>query len=116
MLKRITSLLVALPVAIVLITLAIANRHAVTFVLDPFHPEDPQVSLSLPFYVYLFGMLIAGVVLGGLATWMTQGHWRRAARTRAHEAKRWQSEANRLIRERDSTVQTKPKQLAVAGR
>ncbi len=116
MLKKILSILLAFPAAVALITLALANRHSVRLVLDPFHPEEPALSLALPFYAYLLGMLIFGVVLGGAATWFTQGHWRRSARTRAQEAKRWHAEADRLTRERDTAVPTKPKQLAVAGR
>ena len=116
MLRRLTSLLIGLPLAVALIALALANRHSVQLVLDPFRPEDPALAVSLPFYVYIFALVIAGALLGGAATWMTQGHWRRAARQRGHEAKRWHSEADRLVRERDAAVQEKPKQLAVAGR
>lgn len=104
MLKRIVSLLIAFPAAALLITLAVANRHAVTLVLDPFRPEAPVVSLSLPFYVYLFAALIAGVAMGGVATWLSQSRYRRAARNRGAEARRWQAEADRLSRERDAAV------------
>ena len=55
----------------------------------------------LPFYAYLFGALLVGVVIGGAATWMTQARWRRNARQRAAEAHRWQAEADRLSRERE---------------
>lgn len=122
MLRRIVLLLVAFPAAALLITLAIANRHAVRLVLDPFRPEAPVISLVLPFYAYLFGTLFLGVLLGGAAVWMGQGRWRRTARNRAQEAMRWQAEADRLSRERDMTVSTqrdtaaRGKHLAVAGR
>jgi len=100
-LKRILTILIAFPAAAVLITLAIANRHAVTLVLDPFNPTAPLVSLSLPFYVYVFGALILGVVMGGLATWVNQARGRRQARVQTVEARRWQSEADRLARDSD---------------
>ena len=61
-----------------------------------------MLSLVLPFYVYLFGMLLVGIVIGGVATWMTQARWRRTARRRAAEAQRWQAEADRLARERQA--------------
>lgn len=114
MLKRALWFLLAIPAAIVLVTIAVANREPVRLVLDPFRPEAPVLSLSLPFYVYLLGALTIGVVLGGLATWMTQSRWRRTARQRAHDAMRWQAEADRLTRERDSNVE-KQKRLALAG-
>jgi uncharacterized integral membrane protein len=103
-LKRIFTILIAFPAAALLVTLAIANRHSVTLALDPFHPEAPVVSLSLPFYAYLFAALIIGVMLGGFVTWTSQARYRRQARKEAAEARRWQAEADRLSRERDAEV------------
>jgi hypothetical protein len=105
--------------AVLLITLAVANRHSVRLVLDPFTPEAPVIWATLPFYVYLFTMLIIGVVLGGLATWVNQGKWRRLVRIRTHEGLRWKNEAERLMRERDSSVAAAKeprKQLTAIGR
>ena len=115
MLKRIAWILVAFPAAVILVTLAIVNRHDVRLVLDPFRPEAPVLSLVLPFYAYLFGALVAGVVLGGIATWITQRHWRRSARVKSNEARRWHAEADRLSRERDSHVASTSKQLVAAS-
>lgn len=114
MLRRALWFLFAVPAAIVLVTIAVANREPVRLVLDPFRPEAPVLSLSLPFYAYLLGALTLGVLLGGVATWMTQGRWRRTARSRSHEAMRWQAEADRLARERDINVE-KQKQLALTS-
>ena len=124
MLRRIVWLLLAFPAAAILVTLAVANRHAVRLVLDPFRPEDPVLSLDMPFYAYLLIALVIGVALGGTATWMTQSRWRRTARRRAQEALRWQAEADRLARERDQTLAahrreqgaSSAKALAVVGR
>jgi hypothetical protein len=124
-LRRIVWLLVAFPAAAILVTLAVANRHAVRLVLDPFRPDTPVLWLELPFYAYLLIALVIGVALGGTATWMTQSRWRRTARRRAQEALRWQAEADRLARERDQaalvarqrdTGAGAGKALAVAGR
>ncbi len=115
MLRRIAVLIVAFPAAILLITLAVSNRHGVRLVLDPFRPEAPVLWLELPFYVYLLGALVVGVVLGGFATWAGQARWRRTARVRTHDAMRWQSEADRLSRERDARVMDS-KQLAAPAR
>ena len=115
MLRRSIWLLVAIPAGTALVALAVANRHGVRLVLDPFRPDDPVISLVLPFYAYLLGALIAGVVIGGMAAWMAQSRWRRAARRRSAEAMRWQAEADRLIRERDRQVASAP-QLAPARR
>lgn len=112
MLKRILWLLIAFPAAALLITLAVANRHSVRLVLDPFRPETPVLSVVLPFYGYLFGALLVGVLLGGAATWLSQSRFRRTARVRTGEAKRWQAEADRLMRERDAEVSTRAKALS----
>ena len=124
MLRRIVWLLVAFPAAAILVTLAVANRHAVRLVLDPFRPEEPVLWIDLPFYAYLLIALVIGVALGGTATWMTQSRWRRTARRRAQEALRWQAEADRLARERDQAAVAARqgsgaptgKALAIAGR
>lgn len=117
MLKRIVLLLVAFPVAAFLVTLAVANRHLARLVLDPFRPENPVIAIELPFYVYLFGALLIGVVAGGVSVWMSQGHWRHTARVRTQEARRWHAEADRLTRERDASVGQSPaRSLAVVGR
>ena len=116
MLRRFVWILVAFPVAVLLLTLAVANRHGVRLVLDPFRSDDPVLFLVLPFYAYLFGVLLLGIVIGGLATWVAQARWRRTARRRAAEARRWQAEADRLSRERQAQVATAGRQLAPANR
>lgn len=115
MLGRIVSLILGFIATVFLVTLAIANRHPAKLVLDPFNPENPVLAIDLPFYAYLFAMLIAGVVLGGVATWMGQGKWRRTARGRTQESIRWKAEAERLAREREAAAAAGGKQLAIAG-
>ena len=117
MLKRIFSVLIAFPIAIFLVALAVINRHEVRMVLDHFKPQAPSLAVELPLYIYLFGALLLGVVIGGMAVWMGQGRWRKTARVRAHEVRLWQSEANRLARERDADVsRSGGRDLVLAGR
>jgi hypothetical protein len=61
-------------------------------------------------------VLLLGIVIGGLATWVAQARWRRTARRRAAEARRWQAEADRLSRERQAQVATAGRQLAPVNR
>ena len=125
MIGRVVGLLFGFVAAVFLVTLAVANRHGAKLVLDPFNPTDPVLAIELPFYAYLFAMLIAGVVLGGIATWLGQSRWRRMARARSHDVTRWRSEAERLSRERDASVARSKsaagqpadnRQLALTGR
>lgn len=114
MIGRIISMIFTLAVAVILITLFVINRHDVSLVLDPFNPQEPAFALTLPFFWHMFAWLFVGSIIGGLATWFTQGKWRRTARLRTQEAMRWKSEAERLARERDANVIEK-KQLALAN-
>ena len=115
MLRRFVWILVAFPVAVLLVTLAVANRHGVRLVLDPFRSDEPVLFLVLPFYAYLFGVLLLGIVIGGLTVWLTQARWRRTARRRTAEAQRWRAEADRLTRERQAQAATS-RHLELASR
>jgi uncharacterized integral membrane protein len=84
MLRKIFNGLVVLPLAIVFVIFAVANRHMVKVSLDPFNGSDPALSLSMPLFVLILLAAIVGVAAGGSATWFRQRRWRRAARR--HEA------------------------------
>ncbi|WP_173934467.1 LapA family protein [Chelativorans sp. Marseille-P2723] len=87
MLQRIVAVIIILPLAIILIALAVANRAAVPFTIDPFNPGNPALTVELPLFVFLFIALILGVIIGGVVTWFRQGRYRRIARERVREAK-----------------------------
>lgn len=80
MYNRIVIAAVLVPVGIVLVALAVANRASAAFTLDPFNPGNPALTVELPLFVLLFAALGAGVVIGSLATWLGQGRYRKAAR------------------------------------
>ena len=76
--------LVLIPIGLIFVVFAVANRHAVTVSFDPFNSTDPSLGVRLPLFVVIITVAILGVVAGGTATWFRQRHWRRAARQ--HEA------------------------------
>jgi uncharacterized integral membrane protein len=84
MLRKFFNALVLLPLAIVFVIFAVANRHMVRISFDPFNSAEPALSLSMPLFVVILLAAIAGVAAGGSATWFRQRRWRRAARR--HEA------------------------------
>ena len=95
-LRRIVSLVVFVPVGIVLVVLAVANRQPVTLALNPFRPEDSILSVTGPFFVFLFLALLIGMAIGSAVTWWNQGRYRKQARVEAKEAVRWQNERNAI--------------------
>ena len=95
MVKRIVNVVILIPVAIVLIVLSVANRQPVTLAFNPFRPEDSLLSVTAPFFVYLFLAVIFGLVVGALATWFAQGKYRKRARMEAIEASKWHTEAEK---------------------
>jgi len=95
MILRFIKLVILVPVAVALVVLSVANRHAVTLALNPFRPDDRVLSLSVPLFVLVLAALIIGVVLGSLVTWLAQGRYRKQAREEASEARKWREEAGK---------------------
>ena len=93
--SRLFQLLVLVPVGVVLISLAVANRHEVRLALDPLSPETPALYFSVPLYFVIFGALLIGVLIGGFMAWVKQGRHRRTAREKRYEAQKWRNEADR---------------------
>jgi len=79
-LRKILTAIVVIPLALILIVFAVANRHAVTVSLDPFASREPAVALTLPLFALMFVVLIVGVLIGGAATWLRHGRWRGMSR------------------------------------
>jgi hypothetical protein len=89
--------LVALPIGIVAVALAVANRRPVALALDPL-AADPFATAAaiqpivLPGYLIVLGSLAVGVLIGGIAMWLSEGRNRR-------DLRHWRAEARRLERE-----------------
>jgi uncharacterized integral membrane protein len=82
--RKFFTALVVIPLGLILVVFAVANRHPVTVSFDPFNSSDPSVGFTLPLFVVIIAVAIAGVLAGGSVTWYRQRRWRRAARQ--HEA------------------------------
>jgi uncharacterized integral membrane protein len=83
--------LVVIPLGLIFVVFAVANRHLVTVSFDPFNSVDPAIAVTLPLFVIIIAVAMAGVIAGGAATWFRQRRWRRAARR--HEADARQARA-----------------------
>src|SRR5215472_7066969 len=98
MIRRIVTALILLPLAIVVISFAVANRQSVVVSFDPFDQAHPALTRALPLYLLMLMLLIGGVVVGGIAAWIRQGKWRRAARHADAQARELRAEVDRLKR------------------
>ena len=80
MFRKVVTAIIVVPLAIVVVAFAIANRQVVTVSFDPFSSSSPAYAASLPLFVLIFVLVILGVVIGGVAAWLRQSTWRRTAR------------------------------------
>ena len=90
--RKFFSALVVIPLGVIFIVFAVANRHSVTVSFDPFDSVNPSLAVSMPLFVVIIAVAILGVAAGGMATWFRQRRWRRAARQHEAEARRARSE------------------------
>ncbi len=80
MLRKVLTAIIVVPLAILIVAFAVANRQVVTVSFDPFSVADPAYAAKLPLFVLIFVLVILGVIVGGTATWLRQASWRRTAR------------------------------------
>ena len=80
MFRKIVTVIIVVPLAVIFTALAVANRQSVTVSFDPFSSTSPAYAATLPLFAMMFAVLIFGVLIGGIAAWIGQGKWRRAAR------------------------------------
>ncbi|HEY4199375.1 MAG TPA: LapA family protein [Devosiaceae bacterium] len=96
MVKRIAGWIVLVPLCGLLIVFALANRQLVIVNFNPF--VSPQAltapGFGVPLFLVIYAVLLIGVLLGGVATWLAQGRVRR-------EKRQWRKEAEYLTRELD---------------
>lgn len=96
MIKRIVGWFVLVPLSVVLVIFALANRQSVTVNLNPFATAGTtNPELGVPLFLVIFAVLLVGVVLGGIATWFAQGPHRR-------DERHFKRETERLYRELDA--------------
>ena len=104
MLGRLIAMLLIVALTVTILLLAVANRQEVRLILDATNRDNPAIYLSVPLSIFILQILALGAFLGVIASWISQGKWRKAARQRALEAMRWKVEVERLPKERDENV------------
>ena len=103
--RRLILFVFTIPLAIILITLSVANRAPVMATIDPFNPGNPALSFSVPLFVIVLAALILGVMLGSFLTWLNQGKYRSRAKLELNRADSIKREADALKQERAVALQ-----------
>src|SRR5882672_10254193 len=116
MIRNIVRVLILVPLALLIAMFAVANRAPVLIGFDPFGAQPPMFAFISPLYLALMAALIFGVIVGGVAAWMSQGPKRRRARRLAAELKASGAETDTLRRQIDTnaTMQAE-KQSSIAA-
>ena len=100
MIRKVATALVLVPLAIVFISFAVANRQTIVVSFDPFDQVNPALSFSMPLFVLILVLMITGVIVGGVAAWLKQGKWRWRARLAEGHARELRAE-NDALRQRE---------------
>ncbi|MGY4499809.1 putative integral membrane protein [Bradyrhizobium sp. GM24.11] len=64
--RKFLTALIVIPLALILVTFAVANRHDVTVSFDPFMANDPALSRTMPLFLLLILVAALGVIAGRL--------------------------------------------------
>ena len=90
--RRLLRWLIGVPIFVIVMGFAVANRQWTQLSLDPFHETDPAFALSMPLWLLLFVGIFIGILVGWFFCWLAQGKWRRLARERQREITRLHNE------------------------
>ena len=80
LIRKIIAAIILVPLAVIIIAFAVANRQIITVSFDPFSVTEPAAAITLPLFALIILLLIVGVVIGGAAAWLRQSRWRSTAR------------------------------------
>ena len=117
--KKLVLLLILIPVGIIAIALAVANRQTVALALPPEFGFQP---IQVPLFAILFTTLLVGMVIGSCATWVKQGKHRKNANERkvectklAFEAEKQKARAEELAAEKMADASQEQRAFAALG-
>jgi uncharacterized integral membrane protein len=85
--RKLVAYAILIPLAIIIVMFAVANREIITVSFDPFDTARPAFALKMPLFMLIFVLVGVGVVVGGIAAWLKQHKWRARARRAEAEAR-----------------------------
>lgn len=98
-LKRILNWVVGLPIAIVGVGFAVANREWITVSFDPVNRTLPRATIDMPLWVLFFAGIFLGIFVGWFVAWRGAARHRRSARDAKIELIRREQQHEREKRE-----------------
>jgi hypothetical protein len=104
--RRIFNWLIGLPVAVIGIGFAVANREWITVSFDPLNRAHPFASVTMPLWALLFAGILIGILAGWFAAWKGAGRHRKAAREARIELIRTQRMHEALKQEHERHMQS----------
>jgi hypothetical protein len=90
--RKFVTIFVLIPIAVVIVMFAVANREIITVSFDPFNSAQPAFAFKLPLFALIFVLVGLGVLIGGIAAWLKQHKWRARARRAEADVRRLRTE------------------------
>jgi uncharacterized integral membrane protein len=107
--KSVLRIVVFVPLGLIILFFAMANRESVRIGLDPFAPPDGSgPSFEAPIFLVVLASMAVGVLAGGLSSWLGHLPVRRAARLARSEAKKTRIEIEKLRQQALASVPADP--------
>ncbi len=95
--RSIMRIIVFVPLALIILFFAMANRGSVRIGLDPFTPADASgPSFETPLFLVVLVSMAIGVLAGGVSSWLGHMSVRRAAKVARSEAKKTRLEIEKM--------------------
>ncbi len=108
MFRKIVATIMLVPLAVIIVGFAVANRQTVTVSFDPTSATNPAYAVHLPLFIVIFVILIVGVIVGGVTAWLNQGAWRRTARKLDADMRALHDEIEALRRREPAPAERQP--------
>jgi uncharacterized integral membrane protein len=84
--RKLVTAFILVPLVILFVVFAVANREIITISFDPFDSVQPAFAFKTPAYLLIFALIAIGLVIGGVITWVKQRKWRIRARRAEQDA------------------------------
>ena len=85
--RKFVTAAIFLPLAVIVVVFAVANREIITLSFDPFDSVQPAFAVRMPLFILIFVLVGLGVLIGGVAAWLKQHKWRVRARRAEADAR-----------------------------